>query len=71
MLKPGYKTTEFGLTVVALTIIWGDALIGVLPDRYAGIATAIAASGYALSRGFAKAPVPPVPPTTYAPPPTP
>jgi hypothetical protein len=54
MWKPGYKTTEFALTVAGLAIIWGDALVGTLPDRYAGIATAVAASGYAVSRGLAK-----------------
>jgi hypothetical protein len=54
MYKPGYKTTEFALVVAGLSIIWGDALVGTLPDRYAGIATAVAASGYAVARGLAK-----------------
>jgi hypothetical protein len=74
MPKPGYKTTELALTVIGLVIIWADALKGSLPDRYAGIATAIASTGYAISRGLAKVPtpvVPPVAPTTVVPPPTP
>lgn len=74
MLKPGYKTTELILTVAGLAIIWGDALAGSLPDRYAGIATAVASSGYAVSRGLAKIyslPSNSLPPTTVAPPPTP
>jgi hypothetical protein len=54
MFKPGYKTTEFALVVAGLAIIWGDALAGSLPDRYAGIATAVTASGYAVARGLAK-----------------
>lgn len=52
--KPGYRTTEFLLTVAGLAVIWGDALVGTLPDRYAGIGTAVALSGYALARGLAK-----------------
>ena len=53
-MKPGYKTTEF---YVALLVIGGSTLTtlaGNLPDKYAALASSIAAGLYALSRGLAK-----------------
>jgi hypothetical protein len=62
-MKPGYKTTEFWLSVVAAAV--GCLLAsGVIPpdsemDKVIGlIATALASMGYAVSRGMVKRGVP-------------
>jgi len=55
-VKPGVRTTEFWLAVVVIAGSALDALAGSLPDRYAGIAAAVASVLYALSRGLAKRP---------------
>jgi hypothetical protein len=55
-VKPGVLTTEFWLAVVVILGTTLDALAGSLPDRYAGIASAVASGLYALSRGLAKRP---------------
>ena len=58
--KPGYKTTEFWLTVVANIVIALD-LAGAwtyVPNRYAVVAGAIVNAAYAVSRGQAKQGVP-------------
>jgi hypothetical protein len=52
--NPGYKTTEFLVTVVVQAFVWIDAIKGSLPDRYAGYASAISAVGYGIARGLAK-----------------
>ena len=54
--KPGYRTSEFWLSVVVVIAVGSDALAGSLPDRYGGIAAAIAAGLYAVGRGLAKRP---------------
>jgi hypothetical protein len=55
-VKPGVRTTEFWLSVVVILGSAVDALAGSLPDRYAGVAVAVASGLYAVSRGLAKRP---------------
>lgn len=53
-MKPGYKTTEF---YVSLLIIVGSTLFSIadkLPPRYAAWASTFAGGAYALARGLAK-----------------
>ena len=53
-MKPGYKTTEF---YVSLATQLGALIAGIqggLPPKYAGIVASVAAVGYAVSRGLAK-----------------
>ena len=54
MLKPGYKTTEFLISVATIIGAVAFAIADKLPPRYAAIASAIAAGAYAVSRGLAK-----------------
>lgn len=59
--KPGYKTTEFYLTLLAslLGMLWASGLIseGSTADKAIGfVAMAMSQAGYAVSRGLAKAP---------------
>jgi len=53
-MKPGYKTTEFYVALAPIVGSFLATLLGELPDKYAAIASAISALGYAFSRGFAK-----------------
>jgi hypothetical protein len=53
-MKPGYRTTEFVVTIAVVVGQLAAALDGVLPPRYAAIATAISVAAYAVSRGLAK-----------------
>ncbi len=62
--KPGYKTTEFYLTVATAIGILATALASALPARWAAIATAVSIAAYAISRGQAKQGVPYHPTTT-------
>jgi hypothetical protein len=71
MVKPGYKTTEFAVTVLTSLAALVAALAGQLSPRYAAIASAVSVGLYAVSRGLAKATAPavlPVAPTTVVPP---
>lgn len=57
--KPGYKTTEFWLSLVATLIglLWASGLIseGSTADKVIGfVAAALGQFGYAVSRGLAK-----------------
>lgn len=69
-LKPGYKTTEFLVTVLTGVGVLSASLAGELSPRYAALASAVAVASYALSRGIAKRgqtiypqlPAPPTPP---------
>lgn len=59
--KPGYKTTEFYLTIFCglLGALWGSGLIseGSQFDKLIGfLAMALSTMGYTVSRGFAKRP---------------
>ena len=67
--KPGYKTTEFAVTVLTCVGILAAALASQLTPRYAAIATAISSGAYALSRGLAKLVAPAA--VTVNPPPQP
>jgi hypothetical protein len=68
-VKPGFKTTEFLVTVLTAVGAFVAALADALPARYAAIASAVSAGAYAVSRGLAKRPV--VPMQVAAPPPPP
>jgi hypothetical protein len=67
-LKPGYKTTEFWLTVLVNAGALVAALSSNLSPKYAAIASAVSAGLYAVARGWAKSspalkpPPPPTPP---------
>jgi CHASE2 domain-containing sensor protein len=67
MQKPGWKTTEFAVTVLTALAALIAALAGQLSPRYAAIAAAVSVGLYAVSRGLAKVPTPVIPPA----PPTP
>jgi hypothetical protein len=72
-VKPGYKTTEFAVIVLAAVLPAIAAIADYLPPKYAALAASIVAAGYAISRGLSKIGpppviVPPAPPTTVAPP---
>jgi hypothetical protein len=70
MLKPGYKTSEIVLTVLAALLPAIASVADYLQPKYAALASSIVVAGYAISRGLAKVPtpiVPPVPPTTKVP----
>jgi len=72
VLKPGYKTSELIVTVLASIGFLAAALAGDLSPHWAAIATSISGGAYALSRGLAKlyppkdAPPPVVPPAPPA-----
>ena len=55
-VKPGFKTTEFAITVLTDVGIVAAALAGNLTPRWAAIAAAVSTSAYALARGLAKQP---------------
>jgi hypothetical protein len=63
MLKPGYKTTEFAVTVLASVAALVAALAGHLSPKYAALATSVSVGLYAVSRGLAKISPPSSPPT--------
>jgi hypothetical protein len=53
-IKPGWRTTEFWvtlLTICGLVVASGAAS---LPERYAAIGASVSASLYAIARGLAK-----------------
>lgn len=54
--KPGYKTTEFWITVSLSILTLLDGLP--LPDKYKGIVVAALGAVYTISRGFAKSGAP-------------
>jgi hypothetical protein len=54
LLKAGYKTTEFLVTVAVLVATLAAACASALTPRYAAIASSISAGAYAVSRGLAK-----------------
>lgn len=57
--KPGYRTTEFWITI--LTLILNNLSVLPIPDRFQGITNVAAIVGYQLSRGLAKHGVPNTP----------
>ena len=52
--KPGYKTTEFWLTLAVNVAALLATVAQVLPPKFAAIAAAISSGLYAVSRGFSK-----------------
>lgn len=74
MNKPGWKTSEFWVSVLLIGGLELSQLtsINVLPTKYAGLAASATAAAYALARGLAKfkaQPVPVVPPVVVQAPP--
>lgn len=71
MLKPGYLTTEFWVSALAIVGLVVSSAATSLPPRYAAIGSAVAAAAYAISRGLAKLNPPkdatPPPPRTGTP----
>ena len=53
-LKPGWKTTEFWVTVLTQFSIVGGALAGVLPPKEAALLAAFSQAAYTIARGIAK-----------------
>ena len=60
--KPGWKTTEFWVTVAWVVGLVSAALAGAVAPRWTALASAISIGAYALARGLAKQGVPYVPP---------
>jgi len=52
--KPGYKTTEFWLTLATVVGTFIASLSDALPPRYAALASTVATGLYAIGRGNAK-----------------
>ncbi len=52
--KPGYKTTEFWVTVLTVVGSIATASVGIVPNEYAALVTAFAQAAYVISRGIAK-----------------
>jgi len=55
-IKPGYKTTEFWLTVIVVLGTTLDSLAGSLPNKYGALVAVVASGLYAIGRGIAKRP---------------
>jgi hypothetical protein len=53
-VKPGYKTTEFIVSVALVVGAVAFAIADKLPPKYAALASAISAAAYAISRGLSK-----------------
>lgn len=53
-VKPGFKTTEFWLTIATNVAAVVSTVAGALPPEKAGILMAIANGIYAATRAFAK-----------------
>lgn len=53
-MKPGWKTTEFWLTVATEVGVVSSAASGVLSPKYATFAATVSAAAYAVARGLAK-----------------
>lgn len=55
-MKPGWKTTEFWITVATDVGLVTAAAAGALPEKYAAYAVAISVAAYNIARGLAKKP---------------
>lgn len=53
-MKPGWKTSEFWVTVLTDAGFVATSLAGALPAKWAAALTAAASLTYAVSRGLAK-----------------
>lgn len=52
--KPGYKTTEFWMTVLTVLGTWAGAIQDTVPPKFAAITSAVTISAYAIARGIKK-----------------
>lgn len=64
MQNPGWKTSEFWITlvIISLSAFWGSGVVGdgSQTDRIFGFIASVAQGlGYTMSRGIAKAKLPP------------
>lgn len=59
-IKPGWKTTEFWMTVAANAITLIGALKGIIPEQYATTAVAVSTAVYTICRTWHKNPAAPV-----------
>lgn len=55
-MKPGWKTTEFWVTVATDVGVVAASAAGVLPEKYAALAASVSVVAYNISRGLAKKP---------------
>jgi predicted acyltransferase len=55
-VKPGYKTTEFLVTVLLSLGALLASLTEQLPPKYAALASAVSVAAYSVARGMAKKP---------------
>lgn len=53
-MKPGYKTTEFWLSLLTMVGSTSATLGQVLDPKWAAITNGVAAAAYAISRGMSK-----------------
>lgn len=53
-MKPGIKTTELLVTVLADVGLVAFSISGALPAKWASVAVAVSTAAYAISRGLAK-----------------
>jgi len=58
LLKDGWKTTEFWVTVLTDAGLLISSVAGVLPAKYAALGASISTALYAVARGLAKLNVP-------------
>ena len=52
--KPGYKSSEFWITILTVLASSLGGLTNILPDSIAGTVAAISTIAYTISRGLAK-----------------
>jgi uncharacterized membrane protein HdeD (DUF308 family) len=53
-MKPGIKTTEFWLSVIAIVGMFVPTLLGFLSPELAAVVSAIIVGAYSIARGIAK-----------------
>lgn len=53
-MRPGWKTSEFWVTALAIVGLVVSAAATSLSPRYAAIGASVSAAAYAISRGLAK-----------------
>lgn len=53
-MKPGYKTTEFWITIATVAASLFGAAENVLPKQWALVAAALSSACYSIARGQAK-----------------
>ena len=53
-IKPGFKTTEFWMVILTMIGSVATSVAGIIPAKWAAVASAVAGAAYAISRGMAK-----------------